>query len=61
VGDTRDYLTVVYGAIGRAPPAIPPDAPRVRFAADRIRRELAWQPAPARWRRFLDELSLVPS
>ncbi len=40
VADTREYLEVIYGAAGRAVPPIPPDAPRVRFAADRVRREL---------------------
>ena len=55
VADTRAYLDAVYGAAGRAPPPIPPGAPRLRFAADRIRRELAWAPRD-RWRDFLAEL-----
>ncbi len=55
VADTREYLEVIYGAAGRAVPPIPPDAPRVRFAADRVRRELGWAPRD-RWREFIDEL-----
>lgn len=55
VGDTSEYLSVVYGAIGRPVPAFPPDAPRSRYRADRIRSELGWSP-PNRWAEFLREL-----
>jgi nucleoside-diphosphate-sugar epimerase len=56
VADTREYLAAVYAAAGRAPHPIPADAPRLRFAAERIRRELAWTPAADRWRPFLEAL-----
>jgi len=55
VADTREYLEVIYGAPGRAAPPIPDGAPRLRFAADRVRRELGWAPRD-RWREFVDEL-----
>ena len=55
VVDTREYLHAVYDAAGNPAPLIPPDAPRVRFAADRARRELHWRPAD-RWRDFLAHL-----
>ncbi|HEY2730198.1 MAG TPA: NAD(P)-dependent oxidoreductase [Polyangia bacterium] len=55
IADTREYLEVIYGAAGRAAPPIPDDAPRLRFAADRIRRELGWAPRD-RWRELIDEL-----
>ena len=51
-GDTAQYLAVVYGAIGRPAPALPPDAPRLHYRAERIRRELGWSP-PNRWAEFL--------
>jgi nucleoside-diphosphate-sugar epimerase len=56
VGDTTEYLAAVYGAIGLPPPPIPPDAPRLRFAAERIRAELGYAPVD-RWREFLVELA----
>ena len=52
VADTADYLAAVYGAIGRPSPGLPPDAPRLRFSADRIRRELGYAPVD-RWPAFL--------
>jgi nucleoside-diphosphate-sugar epimerase len=55
VADTREYLSAVYGAAGKTPPPVPADAPRLRFAARRIRDELGWAPR-ARWRDFLDGL-----
>jgi nucleoside-diphosphate-sugar epimerase len=55
VADTREYLDAVYTAAGKATPAIPPDAPRPRFAAERIRRELDFRPVD-RWRERLGEL-----
>jgi nucleoside-diphosphate-sugar epimerase len=55
VADTREYLNAVYTAAGKPTPPIPPDAPRLRFAAERIRRELDWSPGD-RWRDFLDLL-----
>ncbi len=54
--DTNEYLNAVYGAVGRAPPPIPPEAIRQHFRADRIRRELGWAPAD-RWREFLGQLA----
>jgi dihydroflavonol-4-reductase len=60
VGSTPDYLTAVYGAIGRPPPAVPADAPRLRFAAERIRAELGYAPVD-RWKTFLIELAGVPA
>jgi len=54
--DTTEYLAAVYGAIGRAPPPIPPGAVRERFPATRIRHELGWTPKE-RWGEFLDELA----
>ena len=59
VGDTREYLAAVYGAAGRSAPPIPADAPRLRFAADRVRRELGWRPRD-RWREFLSQLHPRP-
>jgi nucleoside-diphosphate-sugar epimerase len=55
VVDAREYLDVVYDAAGKRAPPIPSDAPRLRFAADRARRELHWRPAD-RWRDFLARL-----
>lgn len=59
VADTAAYLAVVYGGSGLPPPAVPPDAPRLRFQADRIRNELGWMP-PDRWSEFLNALSRAP-
>jgi len=55
-GDTREYLAVVCGAIGRPVPAAPRAAPCPRFPVDRIRRELGWTPRD-RWREFLRQLA----
>jgi nucleoside-diphosphate-sugar epimerase len=60
VGDTRDYLAAVHGAAGRPVLPVPADAPRLRFASERIRRELRWAPRD-RWGAFLDELRQVPA
>jgi nucleoside-diphosphate-sugar epimerase len=55
VADTRAYLAAVYGAAGREAPPVPDGAPRLRFASERIRRELAWAPRDL-WPAFLAEL-----
>lgn len=64
IADTADYLAAIYGAAGRPAPRVPPDAPRLRFRAERIRRELDWKPLN-RWPAFITELralrSLSPS
>lgn len=59
VADTREYLEAVYGAAGRSAPSIPTDAPRLRFASERIRRELRWSPRD-RWREFIGQLHRRP-
>ena len=59
VADTREYLAAIYGAAGKSPPSIPADAPRLRFASERIRRELEWHP-PDRWREFVSLLRAPP-
>jgi nucleoside-diphosphate-sugar epimerase len=51
----REYLDAVYGAIGRRAPPIPPDAPRFRYSARRIRDELGFRPVD-RWPAFLTEI-----
>jgi nucleoside-diphosphate-sugar epimerase len=56
VGDGAEYLAAVYGALGRPAPPVPPDAPRLRFAAEKIRAELGYAPVD-RWKHFLAELS----
>lgn len=55
-GDTEGYLAALYGALGRPAPRLPPDAPRVHFSSDRIRRDLGYDP-PQRWQEFLDQVS----
>lgn len=57
VADTREYLDVVYAAAGRATLPVPPGAPRLTYASERIRRELGWAPVD-RWREFLQQLRL---
>jgi nucleoside-diphosphate-sugar epimerase len=57
-GEARQFLDVVYGAIGRPVPELPPDAPRATFAGRRIRDELGYAPAD-RWAEFLRELAAV--
>ncbi|MEO5770326.1 MAG: NAD(P)-dependent oxidoreductase [Polyangia bacterium] len=53
--DTPEYLGAIYAAAGKRPPHIPPDLPRLRFAAERARRELQWRPAQ-KGRAFLSQL-----
>ncbi len=55
VAPGRDYLDAVYAAAGRPPPPIPPDAPLLRFRAQRIRDELGYAPIE-RWQAFLAEI-----
>jgi len=55
VGAGRDYLDAVYGAVGRAAPPIPADAPVYRYSAGRIRDELGYAPADL-WPAFLAAL-----
>jgi nucleoside-diphosphate-sugar epimerase len=55
-GDTREYVRAIYGLLGRTAPELPTDAPHVRFAGERIRRELGYAPTE-RWREFIAELS----
>ena len=58
VGEVAEYLAVVYGTLGRPPPPVPPDAPRLRYAAEKIRAELGYAPVD-RWKQFLVELRTV--
>ncbi len=58
-GDGASYLAAIYGAIGRPAPAVPADAPRLRFAADRVRAELGYAPVD-RWPAFVTELGRKP-
>jgi nucleoside-diphosphate-sugar epimerase len=60
VADTAEYLAAIYGAAGRPAPPVPPDAPRLRFRAERIRRELDWTPLD-RWPAFIGELRALRS
>jgi nucleoside-diphosphate-sugar epimerase len=53
VADTRQYLDAIYGAAGRPAPPIPGDAPRLRYASERVRLELRWAPRD-RWREFIE-------
>jgi nucleoside-diphosphate-sugar epimerase len=50
-----EYLAAVYAAAGKAAPAIPPEAPVLRFRAQRIRDELGYAPID-RWQAFLAEI-----
>jgi len=50
-----EYLAAVYAAAGKAAPAIPPEAPVLRFKAQRIRDELGYAPTDL-WRAFLAEI-----
>ena len=59
-GPSQEYLDALYAALGRPAPRIPSDAPRIRYAGDRIRRELDYSPTP-RWREFLSKLSAYRS
>lgn len=43
-GDTSEYLSAVAAAIGRAPAQLPLDAPDMRIAGERIRRDLGYDP-----------------
>jgi nucleoside-diphosphate-sugar epimerase len=53
--DTPEYLDAVYAAAGKPAPRVPPDLPRLRFAAERARRELQWRPVE-KGREFLAQL-----
>jgi nucleoside-diphosphate-sugar epimerase len=55
-GPTQLYLDAVAAAIGRPSPALPPDAPRIRYAGVRIRDELGYAPLD-RWKEFLVQLA----
>jgi nucleoside-diphosphate-sugar epimerase len=55
-GDTREYARAIYGLLGRPAPELPADTPHVRFAGDRIRRELGYAPRE-RWGEFIADLS----
>ncbi|HTA20380.1 MAG TPA: NAD(P)-dependent oxidoreductase [Polyangia bacterium] len=57
--DTREYLAAIYGAAGREAPPLPPDAPRVRFEAARLRRALGWSPRD-RWSDFITAIRRRP-
>ena len=50
-----EYLAAVYAAAGKAAPAIPADAPVLRFRAQRIREEMGYAPTD-RWQAFLAEI-----
>jgi nucleoside-diphosphate-sugar epimerase len=52
---SSEYLAAVYAAAGKAAPANPPDAPLLRFRAQRIRDELGYAPTD-RWQAFLAEI-----
>jgi len=52
---TSEYLAAVSAAIGRPLEHPPPDAPRLVFSGERLRRELGYSPEN-RWKRFLEEL-----
>ena len=58
VGSTEAYMETVYRRIGRAAPPLPDGVVAPRVAADKIRRDLGYDP-PARWREFLHELGFV--
>jgi nucleoside-diphosphate-sugar epimerase len=58
-GPAQEYVDAVYAAIGRPPPRLPADAPRIRYAGERIRQELGYSPTPL-WREFLGELRAQP-
>lgn len=55
VGDSREYLEAVAKALGRAPAALPPGAPRLQYSGERIRNELSYAPRE-RWQEFLAAL-----
>jgi nucleoside-diphosphate-sugar epimerase len=59
VADTREYLEAIHRAAGSSTPPIPADAPRLRFASERIRHELGWAPRDT-WREFLSLLREPP-
>jgi nucleoside-diphosphate-sugar epimerase len=56
IGDAGDFLTVVYGVLGRSPPRLAEDAPRLRYSGERIQRELGYAPVD-RWKEFLGAMS----
>lgn len=55
-GPTEDYLKVVYSALGRDPPPLPSDLPTLSVNAEKVRRDLGYDP-PLRWEEFLDEMA----
>lgn len=55
-GPTEDYLEVVFSALDRPAPSLPSGASALKVPADKIRRELGYDPED-RWQDFLDELS----
>jgi nucleoside-diphosphate-sugar epimerase len=55
-GDSGAYLEAVARVLGREAPALPAEAPTIRFPGERIRRELGYRPED-RWSQFLRELA----
>lgn len=47
-GPTTEYLAAVASALGKKPAPLPKDAPVLRYAGDRIRRELGYAPVATR-------------
>jgi nucleoside-diphosphate-sugar epimerase len=57
-GPTGEYLEAIAVAAGLPAPPLPPGAPTVRYAGERIRAELGYAPAD-RWNEFLGELRVL--
>jgi hypothetical protein len=57
-GAAAEYLAAVDTALGRPPTALPAGAKTVRYAGERIRRELGYSPVD-RWPVFIRLLAAV--
>lgn len=54
-GATEEYQRAVFSAVGRPVPELPSEGPDLRVVAERIRRELGYDP-PDRWEEFLRQV-----